>query len=399
MYQCNNCGYKATKYFGLCPKCRDGMGEEVQEVVEDKAGNGAALNKDILNKIEKFNPNIDKIKAIKSTKYPNFNAILSSGKGFVDSQIVLLAASPGVGKSTLCMEISDSDTLYISSEENSNQINSRAQRVNKDCKADLLCSTSIEDILSAIELTDKKFIIIDSLNSIEFGIGYTRIAKNAYDISEACKRLHKMCVIISQVTKTGEISGMNSIVHLVDTVIYLERSQVNSNIIATTSKNRFGEVGSITIFEHENDGLVELPDMIDEGDPEIGITYTEVRFGRKVMTIGIEALVVDSQGQYGMCRCNGYSFNRVQQILGILTYYSDSRLNHKDIYVSLSNGLNSQDTKLDASIANSILSSYFNKVALNNVYGEISLNGRIRNGQMNNKPLAHIKDLINYYRK
>ena len=397
MYVCNNCGYSSDRYFGLCPKCKDGVGELVDIPVQTNKNANTSKLFDISN-IKRVDYNEQKIVASRSTQYQNFNQLISSVNGFIDGQVVLLAASPGVGKSTLCTAISDNKTLYISSEESYSQVNQRFLRINKDANSYILASTDIDEILQAIRLTDANLVIIDSLNSIDFGVGYARTAKYAYDITQTLKETGKVGIIISQVAKTGEILGMNTIVHVVDTVIFLERSSVSNDIVATSSKNRFGVVGDIAIFQHTEDGFKEIDVLNELSEPETGITYSEVKFGHKNMTVAIESLVSRAQSSYGLRKANGYNQNRLYQIIGVLTANLGLDLNSYDIYIALSNGLYSDDIKLDLTIANSILSSYHKKNNILKASGEIMLNGRIRNGLVDGEPIKSINDLLNYYK-
>jgi DNA repair protein RadA/Sms len=407
-WRCNNdiCSYEQPRYFGLCPKCRDGTGVEVSEDEPNSQTNNAFHQvgfeyngPPIVNEIRSINPDEAEEEAVVATRYPGLNAIISSAKGFVEAQVCLMGASPGVGKSTLCMSIADEGTLYISTEENFKQVNQRALRIKANRRVRIMNSTSIQAILEAIRTFDGRLVIVDSLNGIEFGVGYAIVAKFANQITKVVKETNKVAVITSQVTRAGEITGMNSIIHIVDTVMHLERSEVSSNIIATSSKNRYGEIGSVAVFQHRADGFVEVD--VDHMNPEseVGATYTETRFGHKVMTIAIEALVADSQSSFGMRKSNGYNQNRLIQLVGILSYYSRLNLNAKDIYVAVSNGLYTDDISVELAMANSILSSYYGKSEVVKAKGEIRLNGKINNGTLDGREVTHISQLVNLYKK
>ena len=407
-WRCNNdiCSYEQPRYFGLCPKCRDGTGVEVSEDEPNSQTNNAFHQvgfeyngPPIVNEIRSINPDEAEEEAVVATRYPGLNAIISSAKGFVEAQVCLMGASPGVGKSTLCMSIADEGTLYISTEENFKQVNQRALRIKANRRVRIMNSTSIQAILEAIRTFDGRLVIVDSLNGIEFGVGYAIVAKFANQITKVVKETNKVAVITSQVTRAGEITGMNSIIHIVDTVMHLERSEVSSNIIATSSKNRYGEIGSVAVFQHRADGFVEVD--VDHMNPEseVGATYTETRFGHKVMTIAIEALVADSQSSFGMRKSNGYNQNRLIQLVGILSYYSRLNLNAKDIYIAVSNGLYTDDISVELAMANSILSSYYGKSEVVKAKGEIRLNGKINNGTLDGREVTHISQLVNLYKK
>lgn len=401
-YICNNCGYENTRFFALCPKCKEGIGKETPDIVNSSENQyrkeiGKA-NTNVKEKIKPVNKGAQQVIASRFTQYPNFNAILGSSKGFVDGQVLLMGANPGTGKSTLCTAISKSDTLYISSEENWNQVNNRTLRINPDCGMDILSTTSFDEVCEAIRITDKKLIIIDSLNSIEFGVGYATTARFAAEITDLIKEHNKICIMIAQVTKGGEIAGMQSLIHVVDTVMHLERSEISKNIIATSSKNRYGEIGEVAVFQHKANGFEEISVDYMEIKNEIGACYTETRFGHKNMTICIEALVASAQTSFGLRNVNGYNRNRLVQLIGILSYYGRIDLNDKDIYVAISNGLSTDDVNVELAIANSILSSYFNKSIISKACGTIKLNGAIIDGFIDEKQIDHISKLINLYK-
>ena len=397
IYKCDNCGFESKKYFGICPTCKDGVGEEVEEAFSSFAINSKGGAKIVPN-IRKVEPLEVSAVASRESKFTNFNAVVSSCHGFIKGQVLLMGASPGVGKSTLCTAMSDEKTLYISSEENFSQVNQRVLRVNPTANCKILNSTSIDEILEAIRITECDFIIIDSLNSIEFGVGYQTTARFAHDITKMIKDSNKMGIIISQVGKTGEISGMNSIIHVVDTVLYLERSEMSANIILTSSKNRYGDIGGVAVFKHKENGFDEIDIDHMNIKNEIGATYTETRFGHKNMTIAIEALVAPAQLPFGLRSANGYNKNRLIQLIGVLSYFCKVDLNNKDVYVAISNGLMTDDISIELAMANSILSSLYGKSIIQKAYGEIRLNGKVVNGTLDGEEITHITDLIKKYK-
>lgn len=407
MYICNNCGYANNKYFGLCPKCKIGTGEEYNDNINNKYYEINNNYREVIgisdtNVLDKISPikqeDIYELKSVKTTKFQNFNSIISSANGFVDQQMCIMGASPGTGKSTLCTKIANEDTLYISTEESRKQVSIRVNRVNPGCKMDLLSTTNFDEICDAIRKTSKKFIIIDSLNSIEPGSSLQMQSKFATRITNLIKENEKICLMICQVARNGEISGFNTIIHVVDTVLHLEKSEISKNIIATSSKNRFGEVGAVAVFQHKSNDFIEVEVDHMEIKNEIGSTYTETIFGHKNLIINIEALVTPTQASFGLRNSNGYNRNRLIQLLGILSYYGKINLIDRDVYVSISNGLSTDDVGIELAVANSILSSFYNKTIISKAYGQIKLNGKIIDGFINDKEINHICDLFNIYK-
>lgn len=397
MFKCDKCGYTDKMFFGLCRSCGDGIGVEVQNAVPIKGAIGK--NVEIKQyKIEKADGNVDLDEIVKITKFNDFNKVLSSKGGFVKDQVIAIGAQPGVGKSTICAQICTEDSLYISTEESLNQVKSRFNRVNPDSGASVVAETDLETIIHIIGTTNCKFIIIDSLNSINNGAeGYVRQAGNLSRITSVLKASGKVGIIINQVTKSGGITGMNTILHTVDTVMYLDKSEVSDFVILGSSKNRFGAIGSVAIFEHNENGLKEISGTgIEDIGDSTGVTITKAKFGYKTMDVVVEALVAPSSANFGLRRTYGLNVARVQQIIGVLSSNSKIDFSNKDIYVSISNGLNVDDTSIDLAIANSILSSYYQQKSLyKELTGSISLNGSVRKSKM----IPHIKDLIRSYKK
>lgn len=396
MYKCDaDCGYTSKNWFGLCPRCKNGFGSEVEEI--KSSSNSKNVKKERPNyEVNKVSKNNTKDKIAKVTKYSSLNKVISSQGGIIEGQVIILGSMPGTGKSTLCCEISDNDTIYISSEESYNQVNSRFLRVNPETSASIISTTDIDVILDIIETRPETFVIIDSLNSINNGMdSYVRQFQNMYKITEAIKRNNKSCIVISQVTKGGEVAGYQALSHTADSIFYLERSQISSNIIFSSTKNRFGEIGSVAIFEHYENGLEEISEDIHDDNPQPGTSFTKAKFGYRKMTVCIEALVAPSSLNYGLRKSNGINVNRLHQILGIISYNSRIDFSNKDIYLSVSNGLTVNDFAVDVAIANSILSSYYNKPSkFKTIEGQLSLNGSIKGCS----DLNHIKDLIDLYK-
>lgn len=421
MYKCNNCGYESKAFFALCPKCKDGIGEEVESSIGANAnartfGNGGYRETRVQGKttgvrVYNMNSEAEEEKVCRVTQFDGLNRILSKKKGFIASQVVLLAASPGVGKSTLCSTLSD-NALYISSEESFAQVKNRIERVNhdrinkgEDVDCDIVITTSIDEVLDAIKTTDKELIIVDSLNSIEFGVGYITVAKFCNYITQEIKIQNKCGIIISQVAKNGETAGSNAIPHIVDTIIHFEKSEVSNDILCFSSKNRFGEVGEIATFKHQDDSFVEVDKYETIEEPEIGSTMTEVICGCRKIPLKVDALVVPSQAQYGTNKVIGYNFNKIAQVVGIIEYYSGGviKLGSKDVYVATSSGIYTEDSTLELAIANSIISSYFGDAFITCAKGSLRLNGKVIDGEceINGKKrkVTSIREFINMYKE
>ena len=401
---CKSCGYKSPSWFGMCPACKSYEVEEFDEkpAVANAFSKATNIAPVPTNRIgDSFKNNEDATTVLRTfDKFPGFNGVLSSKGGLIESQVVLLGAAPGTGKSTLMSQICDKNSLYISSEETQKQVSARFKRCNCDLDSQFLESTDQSTILNAISTTSSSMIVLDSLNSISsenFGlISYAKAAELAQQITRICKTQNKTIIIISQVTRNNNVIGMESTQHAVDTILHMERSSVNDNIILTSSKNRFGEVGEVVFLHHEEDGLHEVENICSE-ENLVGTTRFRMISGSKKIPMELQALVVPTT-EKPMRRGIGVNFNKLYVIDAILKA-NDRKYNtsESDIFVSTSSGMILPEGN-DIVIANSLLSAYYNKVLdisdLDYFKGLLNLNGII----IGNPNFRHIRDLINLYR-
>lgn len=377
-YKCDNCGFTKTTYFGLCPQCKEGFGAEVSDVQAAPSPMQSKLQSPGVSQFFKVSDSSESEEVFRSTGFASLDRIISSKGGLIEGQVILLAASPGVGKSTLSAQISSGDSLYISTEESHSQVARRISRIGASDEILLATPKSIEDLVACITDSQRDFVVVDSLNSIGINPSYQATANYAAMITSLCKDLGKTCVIISQVSKGGEVLGMNSTVHVVDTVLHMDRRDDSENIVLSCSKNRFGDIGNICAFKQTPTGVEEV-DM-SNGDPEPGRAHSEILFGTKKMPVGVETLVVPSSAAYGKVSCSGISSNEVVKIAGILSHSLKLNLGSYDIYVSVDNGLYINGDQGNLMVAAAILSSLKSKAYdFEQLDGKLHLNGRISN--------------------
>lgn len=416
MFKCDSCEYSSRNKFYVCPKCGSmDINESVDEDIKAKGsvGRGRSANSFSANRIQASESakasakgKIKKVgdksysvsyEVIKKTNFNGFNDLLSSSKGFVTSQVILLGADAGTGKTTLMSQIADSDTLIISTEETYAQVNNRFERVNPNSGASILSTTSCDEIMAAIETCDEKFIVLDSINSIENGtLSYVRIAQIVQEITSLIKKNNKCAVLISQVGRGGEIIGMNSAIHAVDTVLSMNRSPVSENITCVSTKNRFGSVGDIFLVRHRENGLEEVEQ--ESMDFDIGTICFYMQAGSKKLPFSVQALICGCQDTKPMRRGIGITPNQIflwNAILGCNDKgYSTSM---SDIYMSTSNGIPLAPGN-DLAGLTALLSSFYEKVIKfepDDLRGMVSLNGSI-SGNMRFK---HIREVISLYKQ
>ena len=267
VFVCNECGYESSKWLGKCPACG-----EWNSFVEEKA----VMSSGISSK-DKTKPKSEVVKLNEVEKKKTFRIKTDVGEldrvlggGFVTGSLTLLGGEPGIGKSTLILQICnnvkiDGKILYVSGEESAEQIKSRADRLGiKNDNLLFLAETDIDNVELALEKTQAKFVIIDSVQTM-YSDEISSVAGSVSQVREITARIMKMCkqsgittIIIGHVTKDGNIAGPRVLEHMVDTVLYLEGERYFSYRILRGVKNRFGSTNEIGMFEMQNEGLVEI---------------------------------------------------------------------------------------------------------------------------------------------
>lgn len=392
-YICTNCGREdITKPF-ICPDCGSPNSYEIKSKKVNKSN--VTISSNIIPTLKRVNPNADPTKDnyyhYRITRFPKFNEIIAAGNGMCSGQVIILTAAPGSGKSTFAAELNPD--YYITTEETYEQVNNRFNRVTKDSDTQICATTSYDEILGVFNLVkENELVIVDSLNMIDTCINsYAMQAKVASELTNLAKQKNCILIIICQVNRNGEITGMSSLMHVVDTICYMERGlNDSSKIILYTQKNRFNEVGPIDIFEHHNSGLeeTELSDFI----LDIGCSNTMLQMGPKKMHVQVQALCADSSDMHSQIITTGLDKRRIQRLIGTICYVdSNIMLYNKNIYVSLSGGISSNSPTLDLAICDAILSSYYKKNGKEVEPLEVSMNGKANGKEVVKELIQEIK--------
>lgn len=389
LFTCSNCGAQYPKWQGRCLECgkwgtlEEQIGEknkpEKQQISPDKPIN--------LNEIK--NTNNQRIK----TEISELDVVL--GGGIVKGALILLGGDPGIGKSTLALQVAQNilNTLYISGEESAHQIKIRAERLNINLdKFKFLAQTGTEKILSTIEDQKPELVIIDSIQtmtSVEVAGSpgsVSQITSSASQLMGLAKRLDVPIIIIGHVTKDGVVAGPKTLEHLVDVVLYLENDNQNYYKILRGAKNRFGSTGEIGIFEMTSSGLKETHNSsnIFLEDPSIssasGTAISAILEGSRPFLIEIQALTSKTSFGYPQRKSTGYDLNRLQMIIAVLCKITKINLTNQDIYLNVTGGLKIKDTSIDLAVAMCIISAFLdipiNKKTI--LFGELGLSGEIR---------------------
>ncbi len=382
MFICRECGYTASKWFSKCPVC--GAIGSADRFVERKGGIKARPVE-----IGKISLQPEKRK---STGIPSLDRVL--GGGLVPGSFVLIGGEPGVGKSTLMLQLAsnfEDNVVYVSGEESPFQIGSRAQRLKIREGIKLICDTEWEPIEEAIKAEKPSLVIFDSLQTFYV----TSVASPAGSVAQVktiAERIFRLSkkegitsIIVGHVTKEGSIAGPKLLEHIVDVVLYFEGETSRNFRIIRAVKNRFGATDEIAVFEMKGGKLVEVESPSSyflSGDVSPGIAIYPAIEGRTPILLEIQSLVVPSNLPSSPRRFTvGLDPYRVGMMIGVLEKYTNISFASRDVYVNVSGGLRIREPGADLPAILSIISSYI-KTPLPEgafAFGEVSLSGRINN--------------------
>ena len=413
VFFCQNCGHEESKWLGQCPACKEWNTFVEEKVTVPKAGNasalgpagGAAPQPVLLTSVD-----TDDDERIR-TGIGELDRVL--GGGIVQGSLVLVGGDPGIGKSTLLLQVCQKlsamgkKILYISGEESLKQIKLRADRMGTFSEnLYLLCETNLELIRSSIERQKPDMAVIDSIqtmyneevSSAPGSVSQVRESTNV--LLQLAKGLNIAIFIVGHVTKEGTVAGPRVLEHMVDTVLYFEGDRHVSYRILRGVKNRFGSTNEIGVFEMRREGLVEVENPSEymlSGRPEnaSGSVVACAMEGTRPILMEIQALVCHSN--YGMPRrtAAGLDYNRVNLLMAVLEKRAGLPLSSYDAYVNIAGGIRMNEPASDLGIVMAIASSYKNKPVPEDtiVFGEVGLSGEVRAVTMPEQRVAEAKKL------
>jgi DNA repair protein RadA/Sms len=396
VYSCQNCGANYSKWVGRCTSCGE-WNTIVEELITneqkpfdwkaDSRKSATAAKPVVLNKII---PN-QEIKIF--TPDAELNRVL--GGGIVPGSLVLIAGEPGIGKSTLflqmALQLHQKKVLYISGEESEQQIKMRADRISTKQEMLLLTETCNQLIFKAIEEIQPEIIIIDSIqtlysNLIESTPGsVSQIRECTGEWQRYAKETNTPVFLIGHITKDGSIAGPKVLEHIVDTVLQFEGDQHYTYRILRTLKNRFGSTNELGIYEMQPNGLRQVNNpseiLITQREEQLsGITIAATLEGLRPMLIETQALVTQTHFSTPQRTATGMDLRRLNMLLAVLEKRGGFAFGNKDVFVNLAGGLKIDDPALDLAICAALLSSYEDKPIAANVcfVGEVGLSSEIR---------------------
>ena len=410
VFVCNSCGYESAKWLGKCPACNEWNSFYEEKIVKEKDGSFSQDKKTKSAKPSKLNSVEGKEAVRSSTGISELDRVL--GGGIVKGSLVLLGGEPGIGKSTLILQIcdkmqGDGKVLYVSGEESAEQIKMRADRLNiKNEDIMFLGETDIDIIAQAIQEMTPKLVIIDSIQTM-YSDEISSAAGTVSQVREITARVMKICkqqaittIIIGHVTKDGNIAGPRVLEHMVDTVLYLEGERYFSYRILRGVKNRFGSTNEVGMFEMKNEGIIEISNPSDiliseRDDNPAGSVIVASMEGTRPLMIELQALT--SQTVFGMPRraANGVDYNRLTLLMAVLEKKAKIPLGSQDIYLNVVSGIKIQEPAVDLGMILAVASSYRNISIPKDLVaiGEVGLTGEVRTVNMIEKRLKEAEKL------
>lgn len=403
-YICSNCGSESLRWSGKCPFCDEwGTLEEVEEEKIEKTKNQPIEPSDY-SSISSFKSKTSSVKGKGriETGFEEFDRVL--GKGLVGGEVVLLSGEPGIGKSTLLMQIvlnfaKRGKVLYVCGEESPIQLNSRLKRLEKDeVKQEVLDNfvltedIVVENIAELIKGDNFELVVIDSiqsmtsLNSKAYPGSISQVRASGSVLTRVSKMSGTPMFIVGQINKGGDIAGPKVLEHIVDCVLYMEGDQYNQYRILRSIKNRFGSTNEIGVFEMRGDGLKEVGNpsllFLESASKSSGSAIGVVLQGSRVVFVEVQALVVEREMEGGPLRrvANGIKKPRLDMLCAVLSRKGGVYLGNKDVFVNVVGGLTINDPAIDLAICAAIKSSV-NDTPLEKskvFFGEVGLTGEVR---------------------
>lgn len=405
---CQNCGYETGKWLGQCPACKEWNTFVEEKITVTKASDGRTFRE--LEVVPLSQVKSEEEERIR-TKIEELDRVL--GGGIVPGSLILVGGDPGIGKSTLLLQVCqrlakiEKKVLYISGEESLRQIKLRAQRMGEFTEQLLLlCETNLELIKTVIERERPETVIIDSIQtmysedvgSAPGSVSQVREATNT--LMQLAKGLCITIFIVGHVTKEGTVAGPRVLEHMVDTVLYFEGDRHASYRILRGVKNRFGSTNEIGVFEMRQDGLKEVKNpsefmlngRLEDSSGSVVACSME---GTRPILLEIQALVCESN--FGMPRrtAAGTDYNRVNLLMAVLEKRIGYRLSNYDAYVNIAGGIKINEPALDLGIVMAIVSSYKNRPIEEGtiIFGEVGLSGEVRAVSMPEQRVTEAKKL------
>lgn len=412
VFFCQQCGFESSKWMGQCPGCKE-WNSFVEEVVEKKNSGGAAKVKAALEEAKPLP--LSQIAYTNdertSTNIKELDRVL--GGGIVKGSLVLVGGDPGIGKSTLllqvCRELSNKQipVLYVSGEESMQQIKIRAERIGKFSDSlEILSETNLDTISAVIEKKKPSIVIIDSIQTMyneEVGSApgsVSQVRESTGVLMKIAKGMGISIFIVGHVTKEGVVAGPRVLEHMVDTVLYFEGDRNEAYRILRGVKNRFGSTNEIGVFEMRNEGLVEVENpsaYMLNGKPQnaSGSVVVCTMEGTRPILLEVQALVCHTFYNFPKRTATGTDGNRVSLLLGVLEKRLNMKFSEDDSYINVAGGVKMSEPAMDLGIVLAAISSKKDIPIDDSIicFGEVGLSGEVRAVNMAEQRVQEAKKL------
>ncbi len=398
-YFCQNCGYESAKWVGKCPSCHqwNSFVEELiqKDVKKTSSGDWQSYTGDVVSKKTQALHEVKTTDTPRlSTKDHELNRVL--GGGIVPGSLVLVAGEPGIGKSTLFLQmglqLSDITILYISGEESGQQIKMRAERIGlHNENFYLLTETSTQQIFQEIKKLKPQLIIVDSIQTLESPFidsspgSISQIRECAAEFQQFAKETNTPVFLIGHITKEGSIAGPKLLEHMVDTVLQFEGDLHYAYRILRTLKNRFGSTAELGIYQMHEKGMSAVLNpseiLITQKEDQLsGIAIAATIEGQRPLLIEVQALVTQSVYGTPQRTVTGFDLRRLQLLLAVLEKRGGFHFGVKDVFLNIAGGLKVEDPSIDLAVLVALLSSYEDVPIPHDICfaGEVGLSGEIR---------------------
>jgi DNA repair protein RadA/Sms len=402
-YVCQQCGGEHSKWMGKCPDC--GAWNTLEEVPDfpqsptqqrrqTLAGQHALAQG---TQVPVVLPQIKPLSQPRiSVGYPEMDRVL--GGGLVAGSLILVGGEPGIGKSTLLLQVSGAiastsgPVLYVSGEESIEQVKMRAERLDiAGERLYLLAAIDLEVIAEAVHRLQPALVIVDSIQTVMANHltaapgSISQVRECTLQLMQLAKSTHVPIFIIGHVTKEGTVAGPKALEHIADAVLYLEGERYHSYRLLRGVKNRFGATHEIGVFEMQGEGLLEVPNpsavfLADRASGATGSAVVVSMEGTRPLLVEVQALVTPSNFGNARCTTNGIEHNRLLMLLAVLTKRVGLAVGNHDVYANVVGGFSLEEPAIDLGIAAAIASSYREKLIPPDMtlIGEVGLSGELR---------------------